>query len=635
MCGIAGIWGYGSSLEQLKERLKKATDSISHRGPDSDGQWFDEAVGLALGHRRLAIVDLSPQGLQPMLSPSKRFTIIFNGEIYNHHSLRKEITSMRWEGHSDTETLLAAIETWGVKKTLQKTYGMFAFALFDRQEKTLTLTRDRIGEKPLYYGFKDGEFLFSSELKSIFSLSLSNFSINKNALDNYFKYAYVPAPESILQGISKLSPGHILTLNFADYKIGASPEPVPYYDLPIATDNRLSFEENKSFLDLLLKDVIKEQMITDVPLGAFLSGGIDSSLVVSVMQSLSVNPIKTFSIGFNKAEFNEAHHAKAVAHYLKTDHTELYVSEKETQDVIPLLPDIYDEPFADPSQIPTFLVSKLARQHVTVSLSGDGADELFGGYNRYTLAGKIYKNVNWLPPFVRKGISLGIRVIPLGVLNSMGRVIPKYTSQVERKLLRVSQVLAESPQDFYNHLMKSWSSSPTQFEKKTENSYLWDYSTSTSFYNSMMRADLKSYLPDDILVKVDRAAMAESLETRVPFLDARVVNFSQSLPFNHKFCKGQGKYILRELLYDYVPRELIDRPKQGFGVPVGEWMQGALKGWGQTLLDTLQEHPYLDASLIMDTWHHHQTGTLSATRKLWSIFMYLSWYERYKAHITV
>ena len=634
MCGITGIWSYQSSLEKLNDNLKRATNSIPHRGPDSDGHWFDETVGIALGHRRLAIVDISPQGHQPMLSPSQRFVIVFNGEIYNHQSLRKELATS-WCGHSDTETLLVAIEQWGLKKTLQKIYGMFAFSIFDRQEKTLTLARDRMGEKPLYYGFKDSVFLFSSELKSIFSMPSSPFFINKRALNYYFKHTYMPEKESILQGIYKLSPGHMLTLNFQDYRQGKEPQSTSYYDVPPVTDNQLSFEENKNTLALLLKEVIQEQMVADVSLGAFLSGGIDSSLIVSMMQSLSSIPIKTFSIGFKNEEFNEAHHAKAVAQHLKTDHTELYVNEKEAQDVIPLLPHIYDEPFADSSQIPTFLVSQLARQHVTVSLSGDAGDELFGGYDRYALAGKFYKNINWIPPLMRQGISLGIMKISPSLLNSIGNFIPRCPLQIGHKLHKVSQVLAEPPQNFYNHLMSCWHRSPTLFNDKIETPHLWDCSSSTSFFNSMMRMDMSCYLPNDILVKVDRAAMAASLETRIPFLDARIINFSQSLPFHHKFSQGKGKYILRELLYTYVPRELRDRPKKGFGVPVGEWMCGALKEWCQALLDTLKEHPYLDSSMIMETWNHHQRGTVKATSQLWSIFMYLSWYERYKSHVII
>src|SRR3990167_8577757 len=576
MCGISGIWSQKNSQENLRTRLRQATDSIAHRGPDNEGHWFDETCGLGLGHRRLSILDLSHHGFQPMFSPSKRYVIVFNGEIYNHLSLREELLQVNWQGTSDTETVLAAFEAWGIKNTLQKLYGMFAFALFDREKRALILGRDRMGEKPLYYGFKEGEFLFASELKPLFSMTLSPFTLNQEALFAYFRYTYVPTPGSILEGIYKLKPGHILTLREEDFKKKREPESEAYWELPKATDNQISLQDNKQTLEILLKSVVQDQMLSDVPLGVFLSGGIDSSLIVSIMQSVSQRPIKTFSIGFYRKEFNEAPYAKAVAKHLKTDHTELYITEKDAQNVIPTLSQIYDEPFADSSQIPTFLVSQLAQEHVTVSLSGDGGDELFGGYDRYILAGKFYERIMW-----------------------------------------------------------AWASPPMIVSHETISQLPEQSLSYETFWTGMMQADLHHYLPDDILAKVDRAAMATSLETRVPFLDPRIVEFSQALPFSQKFYKQKGKHILRDILYSYVPQKLVDRPKRGFGVPIAEWMRGALREWGADLLSDLTDHPYLDTSMIWKTWDAHQLQKTNATTQLWSTLMYLSWYKTYKPYIAV
>lgn len=635
MCGVSGIWSQKSSQDDLRTRLKKATDSIAHRGPDNEGHWFDEKHGIGLGHRRLSILDLSHHGVQPMVSPSKRYVIVFNGEIYNHLSLREELPHINWQGTCDTETMLAAFEAWGIKKTLQKFYGMFAFALFDRKENALILGRDRIGEKPLYYGFKEGEFLFASELKSFFSMTLSPFTLNQKALFSYFRYTYVPTPASILEGIYKLRPGHMLTLTEDDFRKGRYPESQTYWELPKASGNGISLKDNQRTLEALLKKVVQGQMLSDVPLGAFLSGGIDSSLIVSIMQSLSQRPVKTFSIGFNREEFNEAPYAKAVAKHLKTDHTELYITEKDAQNVIPYLPQIYDEPFADSSQVPTFLVSQLAREHVTVSLSGDAGDELFGGYDRYILAGKFYKHIAPLPQVLKGGLSFGLRCLPSSLLNSIGRQVPKCPQQLGDKLYRASQMLKDTPEAFYERMMWAWASPPMVVPHETIYQLSEKNLSYETFWAAMMQADLHHYLPDDILVKVDRSAMATSLETRVPFLDPRIIEFSQALPFSQKFYGQKGKHILREILYTYIPQKLVDRPKRGFGVPIAEWMRGALREWGEDLLSSLNDHPYLDASMIWKTWDAHQLRKTNATTQLWSVLMYLSWYETYKLHMVV
>src|SRR3989338_5588982 len=635
MCGISGIWSQKNSQENLRTRLRQATDSIAHRGPDNEGHWFDETCGLGLGHRRLSILDLSHHGFQPMFSPSKRYVIVFNGEIYNHLSLREELLQVNWQGTSDTETVLAAFEAWGIKNTLQKLYGMFAFALFDREKRALILGRDRMGEKPLYYGFKEGEFLFASELKPLFSMTLSPFTLNQEALFAYFRYTYVPTPGSILEGIYKLKPGHILTLREEDFKKKREPESEAYWELPKATDNQISLQDNKQTLEILLKSVVQDQMLSDVPLGVFLSGGIDSSLIVSIMQSVSQRPIKTFSIGFYRKEFNEAPYAKAVAKHLKTDHTELYITEKDAQNVIPTLSQIYDEPFSDSSQIPTFLVSQLAQEHVTVSLSGDGGDELFGGYDRYILAGKFYKRINPLPQALKGALSFGLRSLPSSLLNSIGYHVPKCPQQLGDKLYRASQMLRSTPEAFYERMMWAWASPPMIVSHETISQLPEQSLSYETFWTGMMQADLHHYLPDDILAKVDRAAMATSLETRVPFLDPRIVEFSQALPFSQKFYKQKGKHILRDILYSYVPQKLVDRPKRGFGVPIAEWMRGALLEWGADLLSDLTDHPYLDTSMIWKTWDAHQLQKTNATTQLWSTLMYLSWYKTYKPYIAV
>lgn len=634
MCGLTGIWD--TSLNELSPRLIKATDSIAYRGPDDHGYWYDEAVGLGLGHRRLSILDLSPHGAQPMLSTSQRFVMVLNGEIYNHLTLRKELSDVSWKGHSDTETLLAAFETWGLPTTLEKICGMFSLALFDRKHQTLTLIRDRMGEKPLYYGVKDGAFVFASELKPLLAFRTTSFSLNQQALFDYFRYGYVPAPHSIFEGIYKLSPGHTLTLTSKDAREGLVPSSLPYYRIPPSIPTERSSAATQDVLDTLLKQVIGEQMLSDVPVGAFLSGGIDSSLVVSLMQAQSSRPIKTFSIGFPNASFNEAPYAKAVADHLGTDHTELYVTEKEAFSVIPHLPTIYDEPFADSSQIPTFLVSRLARKKVTVSLTGDGGDELFGGYNRYRLGEKFYSSLAPLPRFFKEGLAQGLSLLPAPFLNAVGAPIPGCPSEIGNKLHRLANTLTKSPKDFFYALLTCCPENLTIFKNvHPTHPSLEPFSTAPEFLNAMMRADMQFYLPNDILAKVDRAAMANSLETRAPFLDVRIVGFSQTLPLQAKIHQGRTKCILRDLLYTYAPQRLFERPKQGFSIPIDHWLREGLQDWAQNLLTTLPTHPFLNTSLIHTLWRAHQSHKVNAASPLWVVLMYLSWAEAYKSHITV
>lgn len=634
MCGIVGIWSHKNALHNIKKRLQEATDMISHRGPDGEGHWTDESIGIALGHRRLAIVDLSIQGQQPMISDSGRYVIVFNGEIYNHQKLRQELPNQCWRGSSDTETLLAAIENWGLKKTLQKSYGMFALAIFDYQTKSLFLARDRVGEKPLYYGFKDEEFLFSSELKSIFKIAQSPFEIDKEALSLYFRRTYVPTPYSILKNIFKLEPGHFIEISFDAFHQHLCSSAQSYWNIPPVQPSALSFDDNKNLLTTILNEVIQEQIIADVPLGAFLSGGIDSSIIVALMQRHSSQPIKTFSIGFESREFDEAPFAKKVAQHLQTDHTELYLSEDDMKNVVPLLSNMYDEPFADSSQIPTYLVSKLARQHVTVSLSGDGGDELFGGYTRYKIANNFYKKIYNLHPFLKKCTSFSLQLLPKNILNQVGNFIPNMPKYIGNKLHVVSHSFNLTPEEFYERITSCWYDSPVTFNAQPKKKHALS-SSLEEFLNFIMRHDMKTYLPDDILVKVDRASMAVGLEARVPFLDARVIDFSQKIKIDHKFGNGMQKRILRELLHDHIPKDLIDRPKKGFKIPLENWLRGSLKEWATNLLATLPNHPYLDSTAIRNVWNEHQSKNTNQSAKLWSILMYLAWYERFKPHLTI
>ncbi len=635
MCGFSGFYHNTASYDRLST-LKSMTDCIAHRGPDGDSQWIDDA-GIALGHRRLAILDLSENGRQPMHSHSGRLTIIFNGECYNYQDLRSELDQhnpRQWRGHSDTEVILEAIEFWGLEATLKKMAGMFAIALWDHHHRELILARDRIGEKPLYYGWSKGALLFGSELKSFRQHPCFDGKLNPVAVDQMLRYGYVPAPYSIYQAYEKLTPGTYKRFTTADLQANLIPEEISYWALSACLDQHtLPDDAVVDQLETLLTHAISQQMLADVPLGAFLSGGVDSSTIVALMQKQSSSPVKTFSIGFNEAGFNEAEYAKAVAQHLKTDHTELYVTNQDALNVIPNLPSIYCEPFADSSQIPTYLVAKLARQKVTVSLSGDAGDELFAGYNRYLMVEKIWNSIRWLPHPLRKAAAMMLKVLPTQALNAIGKQIPGIPNQLGDKVKKIADIIPLDHLAIYDSLVSHWkhhdavslvSTGEAPFTKSIRSS-----EQARSFTEQMMYLDTLSYLPDDILVKVDRAAMANSLETRVPLLDHRVVEFAWSLPLRQKLKNGVTKWPLRQVLYRHVPKELIERPKQGFGIPLDHWLRGSLKDWASTLLNSkkLEASGLINPEFVEKKWQEHLSGDRNWQYGLWNILMFQAWFE--------
>jgi len=644
MCGIVGFLAE-KKLLNFRQVLDDMGSSIAHRGPDSDGIWFDESCGIGFAHRRLSIIDISPSGHQPMFSKSERYVLIYNGEIYNHIEIRKSIENkvgtFKWRGHSDTETLLGSIEAFGIEQTVRSLVGMFAIAIWDLQEKKLTLVRDRVGEKPLYYGWQNGVFLFGSELRAITKYPGFEKKIDQNALKSFFKYNYVPAPFSIYQGIKKMIPGTILTLSSDEMQISEN----KYWDFRslITAKGRHSFIDFGTAIDELEKLIIRSvrsQMMSDVPLGAFLSGGVDSSTVVGVMQSLSNQPVKTFTIGFEETNFNEAPYAKEIASYLKTDHTELYVSPETAQSVIPLIPLIYDEPFSDSSQIPTYLVAKLAKQKVTVSLSGDAGDELFAGYNRYLFAQQSWNKISQLSATMRNVVGGLMQYQAPATWDTLfslfAFLVPsRYRHKnIGDKIHKLSYLLrSDSSNELYDRLITHWSDDDDLVLDQKAISLKYDLSMfgNLDFIESMMAVDTMSYLPDDILVKVDRAAMANSLETRVPFLDHRIIEFAWSLPMEYKIKGGKGKHLLREVLYKYVSKELIERPKMGFGVPIGSWLRGPLREWAEDLLNerTLNEDGLLNVHLVQTRWKEHLSGKRNWQYHLWDILMFQSWHQNH------
>ena len=651
MCGIAGfLGGAWSSERQAAATLAKMNRSIRHRGPDHAATWIDGDSRVAFAFSRLAIVDLTPAGNQPMVSHSGRYVIIFNGEIYNHSKLRdrlqREGGADNWRGHSDTETLLAGIEAWGVRGALEQSIGMFAFALWDKAERTLVLARDRLGEKPLYYGRQgtghDAPFLFGSELKALAEHPQFRRDIDRQALTLLLRYNYIPAPFSIYEGIAKLLPGTYLVLrpDAVDPEIHVYWSGAEIATRGVADPLDASPEEATDQLETLLTDAVGQQMVAEVPLGAFLSGGVDSSAIVALMQKQSSRPVKTFSIGFHEEGYNEAEHAKAVARHLGTDHTELYVTSGEAQAVIPSLPTIYDEPFADSSQIPTHLVSRLAREHVTVSLSGDAGDELFGGYNRYSMTANLWGKLAAFPKPLRRAAASALTTISPAAWNRFGRtargLLPK-AARVELlgdKIHKGAPLLGSgSASDLYGGMLSLWADPASVVigatEPPSQATGHFPELKGLSSVEQMMALDLLGYLPDDILAKVDRAAMAVSLETRVPYLDHRVVEFAWRLPFEHKIRGGETKWILRQLLYRHVPRELIERPKMGFGVPIGDWLRGPLRGWAEELLDPvrLAAEGYLRPGPIRAMWQAHLAGHANEQYRLWIVLMFQSWLE--------
>lgn len=623
----------GFPHDEANATLAKMRERLLHRGPDAAGSWLDAEVGVALGHRRLSILDLSPAGHQPMLSRSGRYVLAFNGEIYNHLEIRRQLDSTghhTWRGHSDTESLLAAIEVWGLERALKATVGMFAFALWDRQERVLSLARDRMGEKPLYYGWQSGVLLFGSELKALRFHPAFADEIDRDVIPLYLRHGYIPAPWSIWKGIRKLTSGSWISFTAKD--LNQQPEPKSYWSLTDEAIKRQSIQyvgscsDAVNELEKLLLQSISCQSTADVPLGAFLSGGIDSSLVAALMQAQSVRPIKTFTIGFNESGYNEAEHAKAVAKHLRTDHTELYVSHEDALRVIPLLPKIYDEPFADHSNIPTFLVSQLAREHVTVSLTGDGGDELFGGYTHYSTFENWHEKISQLPDFARQKIGAALKILPL--INRS-----RHKRRVE---LMIGLLEAANPIAFYNTMNQRWLSSDKVLCSSLERSY-WNTDGALNLklntsLDHVLIADMTTYLPDDILVKVDRAAMANSLETRVPLLDHRIVEYSLSLPQELKTGSGHEKKVLRQLLYKYVPRELVDRPKMGFSMPLGQWLKGPLRAWAEDLLshEKIIEDGIFNPEPINKKWSEHVNEVTHWDNHLWSVLMFQAWMREIK-----
>ena len=646
MCGLTGFLGGVAGEGGDEALLRHMSDTLVHRGPDDGGTWCDSEPRIGFGHRRLAIVDLSPAGHQPMVSANGRFVMAFNGEIYNHLGMRTELEELgqapTWRGHSDTETLLAGIEAWGLEATLKKSIGMFAIALWDRQTHTLTLARDRMGEKPLYYGWQgsgnERVFLFGSELKALKAHPAFSAEIDRGALCLLLRHNYISAPYSIYEGIAKLEQGCLLAVSVVQ------PEPKiwKYWDaVEVARAGVVqpfagTADQAVDALEVLAKDAVRQQMMADVPLGAFLSGGIDSSTVVALMQAQSSRPVKTFTIGFNEAGYNEAVHAKAVAMHLGTEHTELYVTPEQAMDVIPRLPSLYCEPFADSSQIPTFLVSQLAKQHVTVSLSGDAGDELFCGYNRYQITGKLWRKLALVPAPLRALGAKGITALSPTAWDSLAGIIPgagRYAALGDKLHKGAGDLASTTVDELYlgivSHLRHPAEWVIGGHEPPTSLTGLCPNLAGLGAVERMMALDAISYLPDDILVKVDRAGMGVSLESRVPFLDHRVVEFAWSLPMSYKLREGQTKWPLRQVLYRHVPRELIDRPKMGFGVPLHDWLRGPLRDWAEVLLDEarLARDGYFHPAPIRQIWAEHLSGRRNWMAQLWNVLMFQAWLE--------
>jgi asparagine synthase (glutamine-hydrolysing) len=657
MCGIAGFWSCDSTIRPGREGiLAGMAETIRHRGPDDSGTWFDDEIGIALCHQRLSIIDLSSGGHQPMLSACGRFVITYNGEIYNFQVIRAELTRLghSFRSDSDTEVILEAAVEWGFEGMLSKLVGMFAFALFDRKERRLYLVRDRMGKKPLYFYLAGKLLIFGSELKALCAYPGFPRKIDNGSLELYLRYQYVPAPNTIYIDTRKLLPGQYCAISLDAGGKLHGPNFHTYWDaLRVAGDGQNNLIESddeeviRMFQDLLL-DATEKRMIADVPIGVLLSGGIDSSLVTALMQSLSSKPVRTFTIGFHEADFDEAQQAKAIAAHLGTDHTELYVTPRETMDVIPALPDIYDEPFADSSQIPTLVVSKLARWQVTVALSGDGGDELFGGYNRYLWANKIWRSVGWLPANLHRGISNGLTGCPQEKWDKLFKPFMTWAPAALRqrmigdKLHKVAAIIkARDMDEVYRSLVWSYEQrcSILRHDRKTDTALpdpLERLGALLPFKDAILRmmlTDQVTYLPDDILVKVDRASMSVALELRAPLLDHRVAELAWRLPQKYKIRDGRSKWLLRRILDKYVPAKLIDRPKSGFGVPFGQWLRDPLREWAEGLLDEnkLKQEGIFQADIVRRYWQEHLSGWRNRQYNLWPILMFQAWKNRWKA----
>ncbi len=655
MCGLTGFWDPrgAADAEALAGIVSDMAQALVHRGPDDQGVWIDRGEGIALGHRRLSVIDVSDRGHQPMHSGSGRFVLAYNGEIYNHRPLRRELEQLGhgFKGHSDTEVVVTAFDAWGVEDAIRRCLGMFAFACWDRQQRRLWLGRDRLGEKPLYYGWCGDVFLFASELKALRKHPSWHAEIDRSALTLFMRHGYVPGPYSIYEKIYKLPPGCLLQMDTPGGGAAADFDPFPgeasakprrpftYWDLDTvvgeaASSPSLGPTEAVDELERLMRQSVARQLVADVPLGAFLSGGVDSSMVVALMQQESSAPVKTFSIGSDDVTYNEAEFAKQVAVHLGTDHTELYVDPADTLELIPDLPHIYDEPFADSSQLPTLIVSRLARKSVTVALSGDGGDELFGGYDRYRWSRRLWSLLRPIPRAARSGTGRVLTSIPLPAWQAVARPFVRGSRNAGARVHRLAELLSvRSREELYRQIVSHWRRPRELVVNGAEPRYLLnDASLGREFgdyVSHMMYTDAKTYLPDDILAKVDRASMSVSLEVRVPMLDPAIVAHAWRIQQNSRENTKQTKWPLRAILHKYVPRELVERPKKGFAVPVGDWLCDGLRDWAEDLLDPgrIRRDGFLNPAPIRDTWAQHLSGAADWQYPLWNVLMFQSWLE--------
>ncbi len=648
MCGITGFIDLSGATdaEALEARVRSMAETLRHRGPDADGIHVDARTGLALGHRRLAILDLSESGAQPMAGAGGRFILVHNGEIYNFRELRRELELeggpfLPWRGRSDTEVMLAAFQVWGVEKAVKRFTGMFAFALWDAKERTLFLARDRMGEKPLYYCRSGKNFLFASELKALRAADVFRPGLDMAGVAQFLRFQYIPAPRTIYEDVRKLRPGHLLAVRLDNPD---RLESLPYWSLKDAVNRSLyapfdgSEDEAADQLESLLRTTVRNQMISDVPLGSLLSGGIDSSLVTALMQAESGRPVRTFTIGYDDPAYNEAGHARRVAEYLGAEHTELTVTPQQALDLIPQLPQMYDEPFADASMIPTHLVASLTRRHVTVCLSGDGGDETFAGYNRHVWAPAIWQRMRTMPRGVR-GLAAGvIKAFPPKFYNALFRLAPakKGMTMAGYKLHRLADILSlDSREAVYKSLASTWQRPEQVLLSGQEPPCTADMPSLwpgvTGFTAWMQFLDSVTYLPDDILTKVDRATMSCSLESRAPYLDHKVVEFAWRLPLSMKLNGRESKYILRKILYRHVPRELVDRPKAGFGIPIDSWLRGPLRAWAEELIspNKLTGQGILRPEVVGIQWQDHLSGKRDNQFRLWNILMLQAWLDKW------
>ena len=638
MCGIAGAWDPAgrSSGEELAAIGGGMVSALRHRGPDDEGIWVDEPAGVTLAHRRLSIIDLSAEGHQPMVSGSGRYVISFNGELYNFEALRLELSRLhhRFRGGSDTEVLLAACDEWGLAAALERFNGMFAFALWDASDRTLHLVRDRLGEKPLYYGVLGGTLVFGSELGALRAhpRAAGALEVDRDALARYLRLNYLPAPQSIYRGVAKMPAAGLLTVRAGDLAAGGPPQPRSYWPfaevVAKARRNRSALDDGDAVdeLDRLLQDAVKLRMQADVPLGAFLSGGIDSSTVVALMQAQAERPVRTFTVGFSDPRLDESAHARAVARHLGTDHTEVQLSPDAALDLVPRMPDVYDEPFADPSQLPTTAIAQVARRHVTVCLSGDGGDEVFGGYNRYTQGERAWKLLAPVPPVVRRGAARALLALPPSALS---RFVAPAKAQKLAALLQVG-----SPAELHPVLVSSWDDPDSLVVGgREQNGSSVDDGLPAELEGTaerLMFLDSLTTLPDEMLAKVDRASMSVGLEARVPLLDPRLVELAWALPLGMRIRNGEGKWLLRQVLHRYVPADLVERPKTGFDPPVAAWLRGPLRPWAEALLDPsrLRGEGYLRPEPVTRCWDEHRSGARNWDYRLWAVLMFQAWLER-------